>query len=370
MSTLPQSEMRLENAQPASATPLAATLQEQGKATLGEYHGVLTAPFYSDAAAELKSLLRQAGAYDLGMRGWVRVTGEDRVRWLNGMVTNSIQQLAPGAGCYNLVLNAQGRIQGDVYAFQLGSEILLQTDRTQLAHLIPMLDHFIIMDDVELNDLSAEWTGIGITGPEAAAVLSRAGISIEGLQPIQLRTAQWNGVDGMLVAAYSAGAPKFEIWCKPEQVSAIWDALLQAGATACGSQSMEWLRLLEGTPHYGTDIRDKDLAQETGQTRALHFAKGCYLGQEIVERIRSRGNVHRILSGFHLTGELPAQGSTLEADGQKAGELTSAARIPLESGEVTLALGYVRREVLERKAELHYTGGTAEAITLPYPQLF
>jgi aminomethyltransferase len=370
MSPLPQSETPLENAPSAATTPLAAALQRRGSTTLSAYHGALTAAFYSDAAAGLKSLLRQAGAYDLGWRAWVRITGDDRVRWLNGMLTNSIQQLQPGDGCYNFALNAQGRIQGDATVFQRGPELLLQTDREQLPRLLPMLDHFIIMDDVELKDLDAQWTGIGLAGPQAAAMLARAGLSTDISQPIQLRSMQWNGAEVLLIAAYSPGVPHFEVWCQPEQVAALWDALLQAGAAACGWQSVEWLRLLEGTPQYGADIRDKDLPQETDQARALHFAKGCYLGQEIVERIRSRGNVHRTLTGFRLTGELPPPGSPLEAEGQKVGELTSAAAVPLATGTVQLALGYVRREALERKAALQYAGGTAEAIALPYNESF
>ncbi len=113
------------------------------------------------------------------------------------------------------------------------------------------------------------------------------------------------------------------------------------------------LRILEGTPLYGTDIRDKDLPQETDQTRALHFAKGCYLGQEIVERIRSRGTVHRTFSGFILTGELPAPGTRiLDADDKPVGELTSVARIQLPAGTDQLALGYIRREALDRNATI------------------
>jgi len=134
----------------------------------------------------------------------------------------------------------------------------------------------------------------------------------------------------------------------------------------CDTESQEWLRLLEGKPRYGTDIRDGELPQETGQTRALHFAKGCYLGQEIVERIRSRGNVHRAFTAFRLEGALPAPGALLEADDKQVGELTSVAAIPLPTGIVQLALGYVRRESLERSSPLQHPGGTAVPIPSPF----
>lgn len=120
-----------------------------------------------------------------------------------------------------------------------------------------------------------------------------------------------------------------------------------------------------GTPLYGTDIRDKELPQETAQLRALHFSKGCYLGQEIVERINSRGAVHRTFAGFLLTGDLPPAGTPLTADEKPVGEITSAARIPLPTGDIQLALGYIRREALDRAATITYPGGTAIAVKLP-----
>ena len=351
----------------------------------------------SDAAEQLKSLLQAAGQYDLGgpghesgaesggaaaaesevesaaktvadpaSRGWIRVSGSDRVRWLNGMVTNSMQQLQPGQGCYNFILSAQGRIQGDCYAFAQADSLLLETHREQVAPLLALLDRFIIMDDVELRDESAEWAGIRIAGPNAAELLSK--LSMLGhASGIQLSDLQLNGFGHVrLVAAHHPGVPRFELWASPNAIQSLRNEVLGAGAALCGAEAVEWLRILEGIPLYGKDIRDKDLPQETAQAHALHFAKGCYIGQEIVERIRSRGAVHRTFSGFRLKGDLPAvDGTALEADGQKVGELTSSARIPLDGGEATLALGYVRREALERNTELRYPGGVAEAVGLP-----
>jgi aminomethyltransferase len=150
--------------------------------------------------------------------------------------------------------------------------------------------------------------------------------------------------------------------------------LLNAGAVEVDSAALEDLRILEGTPRFGTDIRDKDLPQETGQTRSLHFTKGCYLGQEIVERIHSRGGVHRAFSGFVLTGALPAPGTQLEAESEAkpVAELTSVASIhlPGQPAPMQLALGIIRREALEnaqaRNLTLTYPGGTATPIALPY----
>jgi aminomethyltransferase len=167
--------------------------------------------------------------------------------------------------------------------------------------------------------------------------------------------------------------PRFEVWANTETIDSLIGALSQDG-TRLSKAALEYLRVLEGTPRYGADIRDTekahDLAQETAsvgmESRALHFSKGCYLGQEIVERIRSRGNVHRAFSGFELTGALPPPGVALQAEGKPVGELTSVAAIPLHGNTVQLALGYIRREALERKLPLEYPGGTAAPVALPY----
>jgi aminomethyltransferase len=174
----------------------------------------------------------------------------------------------------------------------------------------------------------------------------------------------------MVIAAYSPSVPRFEVWCdSAAEAVAVHSVLITAGATDCDPEAVEDLRILSGIPRYGIDIRDKDLPQETAQTRALSFSKGCYIGQEIVERIRSRGAVHRTFTGFLIEGELPAGDSTstaLELDGKAVGEITSAATIPFQGSEKKFALGYIRREALVQKKPLIYPGGNAEPIDLPF----
>jgi folate-binding protein YgfZ len=325
------------------------------------------------AALELSALLGGVGVARLRDTGWIRVSGEDRVRWLNGMVTNSVQELKPGEGAYNFLLNVQGRIQGDGVIFAEADALRIETAKPQVAGMMKMLDHFIIMDDVELADVSSEWSGLQVVGALAASALEKIGIATAELKPLEIRTMSWNGAGVSVVRGYSPLVPLFEVWAGAGETAAkIFDALRSAGAVVCDAESLEWLRILEGTPLYGTDIRDRELPQETGQTRALHFAKGCYLGQEIVERIRSRGNVHRMFSGFRLEGELPAAGAVLEAEGKAVGELTSVAAVPVPAsagdGSVVeqLALGYVRREAVERGVPLVYAGGVAVPVSLPF----
>ena len=325
-------------------------------------------PTLTSNSTQLAALLQGAGIARLDHIGWIRVTGEDRVRWLNGMVTNSIQQLQDGEGNYNFLLSVQGRIQGDATIFAEPNALLIETATSQVPVLMPLLDRFIIMDDVELADVTSTRSGLQISGPQAASLLKQIGLIVEDLGVLEMRSTSWNAAQITVIHAYSPLVPRFELWANVTTIPKLLEALHSAGALLCDTQSLDWLRILEGTPQFGSDIRDRELPQETGQTRALHFAKGCYLGQEIVERIRSRGNVHRTFSGFRLEGELPAHGASLEADGKQVGELTSVAAIPLpghDAATINLGLGYIRREALDRGTPIHYPGGVAVPISLP-----
>jgi folate-binding protein YgfZ len=322
----------------------------------------------SSSVLQLAALLQGAGISRLDQTAWIRVTGEDRVRWLNGMVTNSVQDLKNGEGNYNFLLSVQGRIQGDATIFAEPDALLMETAASQVPGLVILLDRFIIMDDVELADATGSQSGILIAGPKAASLLARIGLDVQDLGILQKRTVPWNDAQISVLHLDSPLIPRFELWADANSASKLLEALQEAGAVFCETQSLEWLRVLEGTPRFGTDIRDRELPQETGQTRALHFSKGCYLGQEIVERIRSRGNVHRTFGAFRLDGELPAAGSLLEADGKQVGELTTVAAVPLptDGNVVQLALGYIRREALDRGSTLHYAGGVAVPVSLPF----
>ncbi len=325
----------------------------------------------ASATAAVSALLQGAGFAACDSLGFVRVTGDDRVRWLNGMVTNSIQSLTPGQGCYNFFLNAQGRIQGDATAFLAESSILLETGSERIPALLAMLDHFIIMDDVELTGLGPA-RGLLVAGPKSPAILAQLGLPAGHAQPLGIIHTRFADAPVDLIFAHSPLVPRFELWADAATISALSHSLAADGAVTAAAEAFEHLRLLEGTPRYGVDIRDRDLPQETAQTRALHFAKGCYLGQEIVERIRSRGNVHRTFTGFLLQGSVPPSGTPLfvqDAPDKPVGELTSAASIELPGCQVTLGLGYIRREVLDRGSAIQYAGGTATPATLPFANL-
>jgi folate-binding protein YgfZ len=350
---------------PSHATALAEALGSSTSLPLRQYRGAETIRKFSDPIDELASLLTSTGIYDLGWRRFIRCAGEDRVRWLNGMVTNFVGNLNENTGCYAFVLNAQGRIQGDLDIYRRPDSLWLETDASQVDALTAFLDHYIIMDDVTL-ELQPQWTAIGVAGPGTAATLAKAGLPIPS-SPFHLAETTWRGHAVVVTAAHSPLIPRYEIWIEQEHVLAMWSELQAAGAERCGVEAVESLRILEGTPAYSVDIMAKDLPQETNQMRALHFTKGCYLGQEIVERIHSRGNVHRTLTGFVLADASPTPGTALLAEGKPVGEITSVARVVVPGiGERVVALGNIRREALERKTPLMVGETAASPSTLPF----
>jgi folate-binding protein YgfZ len=308
---------------------------------------------------ELAALREAAGFAALNDRAFLRITGSDAMRWLNGMVSNSIQALQPGEGCYNFLLNAQGRIQGDCTVYREttdgAAEFLLETTATQVEAIQKHLDHFIIMDDVELTPAYADKDGLLVAGKDASVAMGGLGLPV--IDPLRLVHADTEHGPVLVLSPAEGLVPKYGLHGDAATISGLRKALVIPEVSA---EVLEFLRLLEGRPLYGRDIRDRDLPQETAQSHALHFAKGCYLGQEIVERIRSRGQVHRQFMAFRLTGELPAMlPAPLEAEGKPAGEITSAAWVPLAEGSELLALGYARQEAVESGQTLTYAGGVA-----------
>ncbi len=313
------------------------------------------------ATEGLQTLRTAAGWAPLSNVGWIAVMGSDRVRWLNGMFTNSVEALEVGQGAYTFLLNAQGRIQGDATVWCSSEDLLLlETDRAQLQPMTELLERFIIMDDVELRAFPDEGKAVRVAGPQAPACLERLQLPAAIGALTKETHVAWRGHTLTVISAYSPVVPQFEVWSRDaDAVAAVAAALNDAGVLLVPDESFELLRLLEGVPRFGVDIRDKDLPQETAQMRALHFNKGCYLGQEIVERIRSRGQVHRTFAQFMLAGDVPAPGTELFAEGKPVGVLTSVSAEPVDGA--WLALGQVRREALERRLPLSYGGGTASA---------
>ena len=300
--------------------------------------------------------LRTTAAWlDLSARGRIYATGDDRARLLHAMTTNHVQQLTPGTGCYAFFLNAQGHIQADVNLLCLEDRLLLDTEPETRERVFHHLDKYIIADDVALEDVTESMASVAVEGPHAAAMLAAVGAPAPDADYAH---AQW---DGAIVQRVSeTGAPGFRIFM-PAEAKAGWIARLEsAGAVHAMPDEARTVRLEHGKPRYGEDIFDTTLPQETRQLHAVHFTKGCYLGQEIVERIRSRGHVNRLLVRLEVEGEAPlARGTKVTAGAAEAGEVASSAFSP-GLGRV-VALAYVRAQYATEATALE-AGGRAASL--------
>lgn len=347
-------------------TPLALLLASSAKPhELVDYRGALTPRELDAPERETAALTETAAVHDLGWLRRVAVRGEDRLRWLSGMVTNMVSELAENRGAWNLVLNAQGRIQGDLTVWRDHVNLELEIAADQYERLKTHLERFIIMDDVELVPLNAGAAGmasaeavLGVTGPLAGEVLGRAGLP-ELAEAMASTRVEWYGFDLRVVRGYGVLGAHYELWVPLAGLEKLWKFLLTAGATPVGCSRLEAFRIAEGIPAYGTDIVEKDLPQETFQMRAISFNKGCYLGQEIVERIRSRGNVHRHLRQLELFGPAPPVGTELALeDGTVVGRITSVGELSLGAGSHVYGLGMIRAEAEVGGQTFHYSDGT------------
>jgi len=316
--------------------------------------------------SELHSLRSGCVAYRLD-RTLVSLSGKDRTRWLNGMVSNNIRDLRSGHGVYAFVLNPQGKIQGDLYAFHRGETIVVELDRAQ-SNLLPQLRRYIIMDKVEVEELGDRVDVLGAAGPGANRALASLGLTPPSVA-LELLDTTWNGMALTVVRGDNPCVPNFELWVAKDQTDRVWHALLQAGAREIHNTALETFRVLCGIPRVGVDIGERTLPQETAQDRALNFNKGCYIGQEIVERIRARGAVHRVLTGLEVNGPIPVPGAPIQLAGKDIGLITSAATVPAGDGVRVIALGFVRREHLADGVTFEVAGAKASPVLLPFSQL-
>jgi folate-binding protein YgfZ len=324
---------------------------------------------FGNVRDEFSALRSTCGVFHRTDQVKLRLTGTDRVRWLNGMITNNIRDLAAQHGVYGFLLNPQGHILGDLTAYTRSDSIVVSTEASQLEKIIATFDHYIIMDDVEVANVTDQIASVGVAGPKTEAVLDATGFGIPSLHVLQMAEISWQGSQVTLILGEHDKYPSFELWIAPDRVPALVSALQTAGAVPVGAEALELYRIALGVPRYGQDIRERDLPQETEQERALNFNKGCYIGQEIVERIRSRGNVHRKFTGFKLNGTPPAPGAKIQSQGKEVGEITSATVIPAPGEGQAVALGYIRREFAVPGKEIQLEGATATVADLPFTDL-
>jgi folate-binding protein YgfZ len=283
--------------------------------------------------------LRSGAAWlDLSGRGKIRMTGEDRARLLHAMTTNHIQQLTPGTGCYAFFLTTQGRILSDVNILCRADHFLLDLEPEAREKIYQHLDHYIIADDVTLEDLTAQTVTIAVEGPKSANVLVAAGAPAP---ETEYSSAEW--ATRLVARLNSTGSPGYFVFAPAAEKADLIAQLEAAGAVAADTEAFRAVRLEHGKARFGEDLSERFLAQEANQPHALNFSKGCYLGQEIVERVRSRGQVHRVLMPLLMdTKEPPAAGAKLQIGEANVAEITSAAYSP--ALDKVVALAYVRTE--------------------------
>jgi len=277
--------------------------------------------------------LRNGAAWlDLSTRGKIKLLGEDRARLLHAMTTNHIQQLTPGTGCYAFFLTVQGRILADVNVLCRPDHFLLDLERETREKVYQHLDHYIIADDVTLEDVTGSTATIAVEGPKSAEVLHTAGAPTP---EVDYSSAEWG--TRLVARLNSTGSPGFFVFAPEGEKAELIAELEAAGAVAGDAEAFNVVRIEHGKARYGDDLSERFLAQEANQPHALHFSKGCYLGQEIVERVRSRGQLHRVLMPLVLDEKQPpAPGTKLENS-----EITSAAYSP--ALDKVVALAYVRK---------------------------
>jgi folate-binding protein YgfZ len=363
-------------------TPLLEAQRAAG-AEIAEYFGVQLPAQFRDPLAEYHAARKGVALVDTNFRAAFALSGPDRVRYLNAVTSGNIRDLAPGQSALGLLLNAQGHMLAELITLVLEDRLLLLGHAFVRQKTFEVLDKFIIMDDATLTDETAQTGTLAIEGPRAPDVLrgltrvefaqlpggAHAATTLEFSDvAIPCRILGRSGRHSLF------GFPGAEFLVPRESLPAAWEALSTAvralGGSPIGYRALEMLRLEAGIPWFGTDFDEHHIPQEAGvESTHLSFTKGCYTGQEIVERVRSRGHVNRRLAGLQFSSaEAPKPGAAvlaaaLGADGTEAGHVTSAAFSPLAGKAIGMA--YLRREYLEPGTKVKCGNAAAEVIELP-----
>lgn len=311
-------------------------------------------------SADYRTITEACGLLDRSERGKLALTGGDARSFLQGQVTNDVEGLADGAGCYAAFLTPKGKMLGDLRILAAGDELLLDTERVALQGLFNMIRRFSIGYDVELHKRTLERGLLSLVGPDAAVVAGA------GSLPSDEHAHAVVSVPGSGVVARAIRTDVgVDVLCSVEDVDALRAALEDAGAQVVSDAAVECLRVEHGRPRYGIDLDDSVIPQEAGlNERAVSFTKGCYVGQETVARLYYRGKPNRQLRGLRLSA--PASpGDELSLDGRAVGRVASVAQSP-RLGPIGLAL--VRREALPGSTVAVADGGdvTGEVTELPF----
>lgn len=341
-----------------------------------EREGWLLPAHFGDPAGEYRAVRSAAGLMDLSHRALLQFTGPDRISFLQGMLSNDLRNLNPFEGVYATILTQQGKVIADVRVLCAMNSFYLDfwehlKDKT-LAHL----NRYLIADEVEIADRSEEYGFLSVQGPKAD-VLLRHTIPGDISLPLRPKHHAMVDIDGAAVCVVNdshTGEKGYDLIIPVAALvkiaTKLTDAGKQVGAAWVGEEAHNVLRIEAGIPRYGVDFSEDTLLLEVGLDHAVSFTKGCYLGQEVVERIRSRGHVNKRLSGLLIDGETAADpGSTIEAAGKPVGTVTSSVVSPHLGRPIALA--YLHRDCWTPGEEVSVKRGqgSSRATVAPLPFL-
>lgn len=358
--------------------PLHQWHQTQG-ARFRALHNCEIVSDYGERLIEHTSLCDSAGVLDLSFRSRLCLTGADRQRFLHGQVTNDINRLSVGQGCYAALITAKGKMVSDLNIYRLTDEFLLDFEPGLSVAVRERLEKYIIADDVQVVDVAKPYGHLSVQGPNAPEALQRAGWRIEGLAQSMsfISTVEQSG-EIYVMNQPRTGSRGYDLFVPSAGLVETADRLLRAtqemGGRLCGWDALETARIEAGIPRFGVDMDESNLPPEAGlDERAISYTKGCYIGQEIIARIRTYGQVAKALRGlrFEQSAPLPIRGDRLFRDGKEAGLITSAVASPRLRANI--ALGYVRREYNQIGNELtvrtEAEESSARIVDLPFGPL-
>lgn len=340
-------------------------------ARLGVWFGTRLPDGYGDFEGEYRRGREAAAVLDTNFRLVAEFTGPDRVRYLNAITSGNIQDLAAGQSALGLLLNPQGHILAELRTLDLGDRLLMLSHAMTGERTLTTLDKFIIMDDVTLSDLTSEFGSVSVVGPAAGSVMeAAAGVKLDGMGEGQHVEARVGEIRCRILRGSAVGLDGAEVLVERGRLAELWRTLVDAaerrGGGVAGYEAINSLRLEAGVAWFGVDFDDRVIPHEAGLEQShISYVKGCYTGQEIVERVRSRGQVNRRLAGLGFLGDAgPEAGAKLIGGEEKeAGRVTSVGRSPL-TGRV-IGLGYLRREFRDVGTKVRWEGGAADVIALP-----
>jgi tRNA-modifying protein YgfZ len=286
-------------------------------------------------ASAYRALTERAGVLDRSELGKLALTGTQAAELLNGQVSNDVEALAPGTGCYATLLTNKGKMLGDLRVLATGDELLLICERAALQALFDQIRRGAIGWDAELHKRTLQQGLLSVIGPHARAIVPGA----EALPAEEHANADGEIAGArVLLVVTDAG---IDVVCAADDTGRVLDALVAAGAVAVDEAAAEIVRVESGRPRYGVDVDETTIPQEAGlNDRAVSFTKGCYVGQETVARLHWRGKPNRHLRGLRLS-EPVARGTALRLGDREVGRVGSVAVSPRRGA---IALAIVRRE--------------------------